>query len=162
GKFRKDLYYRLNVMKVEIPPLRDRKEDIELLSDSLRVKVANKLGIYVEGISKKAIYFLQNYNWPGNIRELENVIERAINLLDSDSIIIEPRHLPEYMVNNKSKIIFHEERTLNDIIQGVEKKEIERCLNKNNWNKNKTSQILGISRANLYKKIQQYNLEQKN
>ncbi|ACD51974.1 sigma-54-dependent Fis family transcriptional regulator [Clostridium botulinum] len=162
GKFRKDLYYRLNVMKVEIPPLRDRKEDIELLSDSLRVKVANKLGIYVEGISKKAIYFLQNYNWPGNIRELENVIERAINLLDSDSIIIEPRHLPEYMVNNKSKIIFHEERTLNDIIQGVEKKEIERCLNKTNWNKNKTSQILGISRANLYKKIQQYNLEQKN
>ncbi|MDZ7548699.1 AAA-type ATPase lid domain-containing protein, partial [Clostridium perfringens] len=128
GKFRKDLYYRLNVMKVEIHPLRERKEDIEILADSLRVKVANRLGIYVEGISKKAIKILQNYNWPGNIRELENVIERAINLLDSESIIIEPKHLPQEIINNKLKNSFKEERTLSDIIDQVEKRAIERCL----------------------------------
>lgn len=161
GKFRKDLYYRLNVMKVEIPPLRQRREDIELLADHLRVKVANKLGIYVEGISKEAIRILQNYNWPGNIRELENVIERAINLLDSESIIIEVKHLPENIVTDKDENILYEKKNLNDMIQDVEKKAIGDCLEKTNWNKNKTSKLLGISRANLYKKIQQYSLEDK-
>ncbi|WP_411167562.1 sigma 54-interacting transcriptional regulator [Clostridium sp. MB05] len=161
GKFRKDLYYRLNVMKVEIHPLRERKEDIEILADSLRVKVANRLGIYVEGISKKAIKILQNYNWPGNIRELENVIERAINLLDSESIIIEPKHLPQEIINNKLKNSFKEERTLSDIIDQVEKRAIERCLKETKWNKNKTAKLLGISRASLYKKIEKYNIEER-
>lgn len=159
GRFRRDLYYRLNVMKVEIPPLRERKEDIELLADSLRVKVANKLGLYVEGISKKAIDILKNHNWPGNIRELENVIERAINLLDSESLTIEPKHLPKSMVKNKYKNIFREERTLSEIIESVEKRSIERCLKETKWNKNKTAKLLGISRANLYKKIEKYNIE---
>lgn len=161
GKFRRDLYYRLNVMKVEIPPLRERKEDIELLADSLRVKVANKLGIYVEGISKRAVDILKGYNWPGNIRELENVIERAINLLDSESLIIEPKHLPKSIVKNKYKNTFHEERKLSEIIENVEKRTIERCLKENKWNKNKVAKILGISRANLYNKIEKYNIEER-
>jgi len=161
GRFRRDLYYRLNVMKVEIPPLRERKEDIELLADSLRVKVANKLGLYVEGISKKAIDILKNYNWPGNIRELENVIERAINLLDSGSLTIEPKHLPKSIVKNKYKNTFHEERKLSEIIESVEKRSIERCLAETKWNKNKTAKLLGISRANLYKKIEKYNIEER-
>lgn len=161
GRFRRDLYYRLNVMKVEIPPLREKKEDIELLADSLRVKVANKLGLYVEGISKKAIDILKNYNWPGNIRELENVIERAINLLDSGSLTIEPKHLPKSIVKNKYKNTFHEERKLSEIIESVEKRSIERCLAETKWNKNKTAKLLGISRANLYKKIEKYNIEER-
>ncbi|MGG7143117.1 sigma 54-interacting transcriptional regulator [Clostridium nigeriense] len=161
GRFRRDLYYRLNVMKVEIPPLRERKEDIELLADSLRVKVANKLGLYVEGVSKKAIDILKNYNWPGNIRELENVIERAINLLDSESLTIEPKHLPKSIVKNKYKNTFREERKLSEIIESVEKRSIERCLSETKWNKNKTAKLLGISRASLYKKIEKYNIEQR-
>lgn len=161
GKFRRDLYYRLNVMKVEIPPLRERKEDIELLADSLRVKVASKLGIYVEGISKKAIDILKSYNWPGNIRELENVIERAINLLESESLIIEPKHLPKSIVKNKYKNTFRDERKLSEIIESVEKRSIERCLKENKWNKNKTAKLLGISRASLYKKIEKYNIEER-
>ena len=147
-------------MKVEIPPLRERKEDIELLADSLRVKVANKLGLYVEGISKRAVDILKSYNWPGNIRELENVIERAINLLDSESLIIEPKHLPKSIVKNKYKNTFHEERKLSEIIENVEKRTIERCLKENKWNKNKVAKILGISRANLYNKIEKYNIEE--
>ncbi len=161
GKFRRDLYYRLNVMKVEIPPLRERKEDIELLADSLRVKVASKLGLYVEGISKIAVDILKSYNWPGNIRELENVIERAINLLDSESLIIEPKHLPKSIVKNKYKNTFHEERKLSEIIENVEKRTIERCLKENKWNKKKVAKILGISRANLYNKIEKYNIEER-
>lgn len=161
GRFRMDLYYRLNVMKVEIPPLRERKDDIELLADSLRVKVANKLGVYVEGITKKTIEILKNYNWPGNVRELENVIERAINLLDSEGLIIEPKHLPKAIVKSKYKNTFNEERKLSEIVEGVEKRVITRTLQENNWNKNKTAQLLGISRANLYKKIEKYNIETK-
>jgi transcriptional regulator with PAS, ATPase and Fis domain len=74
-------------MKIVIPPLRERKEDIPILADSLKIKIANRLGIYVEGISKEALDCLIKYKWPGNVRELENVIERAINLLDSDLVI---------------------------------------------------------------------------
>ncbi|WP_253197934.1 sigma-54 interaction domain-containing protein [Clostridium gasigenes] len=159
GKFREDLYYRLNVMKVELPPLRERKEDIEPLSDRLRIKVANRLGIYVEGISKDAINCLYNYNWPGNVRELENIIERSIILLDSNNIIIEPKNLPEGFSLNKIKHDFNEEKSLKNIIEDVEKDVIKACLNRNNWNKNKASKILGISRANLYKKIDAYMLE---
>ncbi len=157
GEFRQDLYYRLNVVKVISPALRDRREDIPLLANALRRKVAERLGIYVEGISKDAMECLYNYNWPGNVRELENVIERAINLLDSN-IIIDTEHLSERLVNIKHKRHLEKHEYLKDLIERVEKEIIIDCLNKTNWNKNKTSQILGISRAGLYKKIEEYKL----
>lgn len=158
-KFREDLYYRLNVMKVVLPPLRERKEDIPLIANALRMKVADKLGMYVEGISKKAIECLVNYNWPGNIRELENIIERAINLLDSD-LVIKPEHLPERLSKNKIRVnIINEGKYLKDMIEEVEKEVILEYLKKTNWNKNKTAKLLGISRAGLYRKIEEFNLE---
>ena len=159
GTFREDLYYRLNVMRIVLPPLRERKEDIKEIANSLRIKVASRLNIYTEGISKEAVQCLTNYNWPGNIRELENVIERAINYLDSD-LIIRPEHLPEKFIKNKFKRYYDTENvSLKCILQGVEKEVISNCLKANNWNKNKTSKILEISRAGLYKKIEEYNLE---
>ncbi|WML37721.1 sigma 54-interacting transcriptional regulator [Clostridium sp. OS1-26] len=158
-KFREDLYYRLNVMKVVLPPLRERKEDIPLIANALRMKVADKLGMYVEGISKKAIECLVNYNWTGNIRELENVIERAINLLDSD-LVIKPKHLPERLSKNKIRVnIINEGKYLKDIVEEVEREVILEYLKKTNWNKNKTAKLLGISRAGLYRKIEEFNLE---
>lgn len=161
GKFREDLYYRLNVMKISIPPLRDRKEDIPKLVNELRIKVAKRLGIYVEGISKEAVECLVNYDWPGNIRELENVIERAINLLESD-LIIKLEHLPERLTKNKFKSYKDKNRHLKDIIEEVEKDVVLECLKENNWNKNKVAKILGISRAGLYKKIEEYKLDNVN
>ncbi|WP_411682661.1 sigma 54-interacting transcriptional regulator [Clostridium thailandense] len=158
GKFREDLYYRLNVMRIPLPSLRERKEDIPMIANSLRIKVANRLGVYVEGISKDALDCLVNYDWPGNIRELENVIERAVNLLDSD-LVIKLENLPERLVKNKFKRYTNEGKYLKDIIEEVEKDVIEECLRKNNWNKNRTAQLLGISRAGLYKKIEEYKLE---
>lgn len=158
GKFREDLYYRLNVMKIELPPLRERKEDVPELANALRIKVADRLGIYVEGISREALECLVNYDWPGNIRELENAVERAINLLDSD-IVIKPEHLPSRLTENKYKTYVGGNKYLNDIIKEVEKEVILDCLNKTEWNKNKTAKLLGISRAGLYKKIEEYALE---
>jgi len=161
GKFREDLYYRLNVMRITLPPLRDRKEDISLLANNLRIKIASKLGIYVEGISKEAMTCITKYDWPGNVRELENVIERAIDLLDSD-LIIKTNHLPERLTKYKlNKYINYNNdgKYLKDIISEVEKHVILNILNKNNWNKNKTANILGISRAGLYKKIEEYKLK---
>lgn len=157
-KFREDLYYRLNVIGINVPPLRKRKEDIEDLANILKGKVADKLGIYVEGISKEAMKRLKEYDWPGNIRELENAIERSINMLDSD-IYIEEKHLPEKLIKKKNQYIRDDKReTLKDIIAEVEKEVINDCLKKVNWNKNKAAKILGISRVGLYKKIEYYNL----
>lgn len=158
GKFRSDLYYRLNVIKLVLPLLKERKEDIPLLANSLRIKVANRLSIYVEGFSKEAMECLVSYEWPGNIRELENVIERAINLLDSD-IEIKTEHLPNRITNHKIKKYVASGNGLKEIVSNIEKEIIIEYLNKNNWNKNKTAQLLGISRTNLYQKIEEYGLE---
>ncbi len=158
NKFRVDLYYRLNVIRINVPPLREIKEDILLISDFLIKKVSNKLGIYIKGVSKEAKEYLYNYNWPGNIRELENVIERSANLLDSD-FIIKPQHLPKQILKSHTiKIHVEKDKYLKDIISEIEKEVICNCLEENNGNKNKTSKILGISRASLYKKISEYNI----
>ncbi|MEQ6391359.1 sigma 54-interacting transcriptional regulator [Bacillaceae bacterium S4-13-58] len=93
-EFRSDLYYRLNVMAIEIPPLRDREGDIEIISKKLVEKLSDQLGKYVTNISKDAMKILVAFDWPGNVRELENILERAINLADGDTIL--PVHLPYY------------------------------------------------------------------
>lgn len=157
GKFRKDLYYRLNVIKIVLPTLRQRKQDIPELANMLRIKVSNRLGIYVEGISNETIECLTNYDWPGNTRELENIIERAIDLLDSD-LIIQPKHLPRRLCKSKMKSYVKENRYLKDIVSDVEKRVILEYLDKTRWNKNKTAKLLGMSRASLYKKIENYKL----
>lgn len=159
GKFREDLYYRLDVMHLKLPSLRERVEDIEELSNELRTKICKKYGIYSEGISREAIDYLKSYSWPGNIRQLENVIERAINLLDADLSIM-PKHLPEKIIKNKIKKYSLENNYLKDIVETIEKDLIMECLNKTGGNKNETAKILGLSRAGLYKKINRYNLRE--
>lgn len=136
-----------------------RKDDIDALVNVLRRKIADKLGIYVEGISKEAINILKDYNWPGNIRELENVIESSINMLESD-VYIGKDHLPEKLIRSSKSIYIKssEKKFLKDIVAEVEKKVILDCLNSVQWNKNKAAKILGISRVGLYKKIEYYNL----
>jgi sigma-54 dependent transcriptional regulator, acetoin dehydrogenase operon transcriptional activator AcoR len=157
GKFREDLYYRLNVMHLNIPPLRDRVEDIELLSDSLRIKLSNRYGIYSEGISKEALVHLKGYNWPGNVRQLENVIERAINLLDTELLILS-KHLPEKVLETKEKKYIMDKNPLKDIVDEVEKELIISTLEKTGGNKNETAKILGLSRTGLYKKLRRLGL----
>jgi PAS domain S-box-containing protein len=157
GKFREDLYYRLDVMHLKLPSLRERLEDIEELANELRKKICKKYNVYAEGISSEAIDCLKSYSWPGNIRELENVIERAINLLDDD-VYIMPKHLPEKMINGKIKKYILENNSLKDVVETVEKDLIMECIKKTGGNKKETAKILGLSRAGLYKKLNRYYL----
>lgn len=156
GKFREDLYYRLNVMTIEIPPLRERLEDIEELSYMLLKKLSNQLGRHVSNISDNAMECLMRHNWPGNVRELENVLERAINLTDSDTIL--PVHLPVYLTQSTKRILGGPIRPLKDIIEDTEKEAIVRCLEYTGGNKLKTAKLLDISRSSLYDKMERYGI----
>lgn len=161
NKFREDLFYRLNVMSIELPPLRNHKEDIKQLSYNFVKKLSQNMGKNVDEITEEAMLYLENYNWPGNARQLENVIERATNLTDNS--VINQTHLPSYIREaNSIKDEVEGENTdivkLKEIIEKAEKKAINECLRKTKGNKLKTSRLLGISRSSLYEKIVKYEL----
>ena len=164
GLFRKDLYYRLKVMVVEMPPLRDRLEDILLLS-SLFIEENNKeYNKAIKGFSDEAKKLMVQYAWPGNVRELKNVIERAMILTDQE--VITPKHLPfelkqtEKMAHeNTGEEIFEATIDLSDMsLDGMEKHHLSKVLKRLEWNKSKASKFLGISRATLRAKIKKYNI----
>ncbi len=162
GNFREDLFYRLNVYPIFIPPLRDRKLDIEHLTNNLIKKFNIEYGRMVEGIAEKTLKELQNYNWPGNVRELENVIGRAmINMKYNDKIIL-PEHLPTLITPKfESHLIEGEDIvTLENAVSNFEKRYIEKILNLTEGNKTKTAKVLGISIRNLYYKLDKYHFEQ--
>lgn len=156
GKFREDLYYRLNVMTLEIPPLRERYGDVEELVAVLLKKLSNQLGKYVSSISDNAMECIMGHNWPGNVRELENVLERAINLTDLDTIL--PVHLPVYLTQGTKRVLDGPVRPLKEIIEDAEKEAILRCLEYTDGNKLKTSKLLDISRSSLYDKMERYGI----
>lgn len=156
GLFREDLYYRLNVMTLEIPPLRERYGDIEELIVVLLKKLSNQLGKYVISISDSAMEYIKGHDWPGNVRELENVLERAINLTDQDTIL--PAHLPVYLTKSKKPPLDGPVRPLKEIIEDTEKEAIIRCLDYTDGNKLKTSKLLDISRSSLYEKMEKYKI----
>lgn len=158
GEFRADLYYRLNVVHIDIPPLRERIEDIPLLCEYFLKKYNDKFGIYIEKIDDEALNYLKNYSWPGNVRELENMIERAYNLVEGNVIKLE--HLPEILVinnNNKNKEI-SSIGNLNKTLDEIEKQNLINALKACGFNKSKAAKILGISRASLYQKIKKHNI----
>lgn len=158
GLFREDLFYRLNVMRINLTPIRERIEEIPCITEALIAKLTERLGLYVSGITPEAMNIMMRYEWPGNIRELENVLERAINLLDDD-LMIKAVHLPDKLIKNKYKVRAHKGKLLQNIIEEVEKEIIQQTLDENDFNKNKTAKILGISRAGLYNKIAQYHIK---
>ena len=151
GKFREDLYYRLNVIPVYLPPLRDRKEDIPLLVDYFLDKYKIKYSKPNLNISDTAMEALKNYSWPGNVRELENIVERLVVL---NNEIIEPSKLPKNLVNNhyeEGNILKIEIGTTS--MEEIEKMVIEKTLKFTNGDKNLASKILGISLRSIYRKI---------
>ncbi|MDF2545247.1 MAG: domain S-box protein [Anaerosolibacter sp.] len=157
GEFREDLYYRLNVMTITIPPLRERPEDIEVLIQHLMIKICEQVGNYVTGISSQAMKQMRSHGWPGNVRELENVLERAVNLADYGKEI-QMNHLPRYL--KKSEISVHSsgKRELKDILEEAEKDAIIECLKNTGGNRTETARILNISRSSLYEKIWKYGI----
>ena len=156
GKFREDLFYRLNVIRIYLPTLRERQEDIPLLANFFTAKYANEMNKIVDKISNKAMKRLQSYPWPGNVRELENTIERAVvfckrktldvhdlpssvTFKDDDAFIV--MNLPSYSLGNAEKVL------------------LKKVLLLTNWNLKKSAELLNISRGTLYSKIEKYNLK---
>ncbi len=151
GKFREDLYYRLNVFSIFIPPLRERRKDIKPLAYHFLNKFSTSMNKNVTKISDEAMNFLNEYEWKGNVRELENAIERAVVVGTGDTI--EMKDLP---LNSKN--MSGPEQKLSTLSE-IEKKYIEKTLIQNNWNINKCAGILGIERATLYNKISKFGLK---
>ena len=154
GSFRQDLYYRLNVVTIHIPALRERSDDISLIANYLINKISKDLNKKVIGISKEAEHYLENHPWEGNIRELENVLERAINVI-ADSNIISPVDLPDEITGRiEPKVI----KSLEETIMASEKQAIMDALQAADGNKTKAAKSLEIGRTSLYEKIQKYNI----
>jgi len=154
GKFRKDLFYRLNVISIEVPPLRDRKIDIPLLIEDFIKKHTRHTNRNIVGLSDEAAAILMNYNWPGNIRELENVIERSVIL--SKGMVITPDAFPEFLDRAKTVdeiAISNGSLNLKDALKSPEKDLILKTLNSVNGNKSEAASLLGINRTTLYKKM---------
>ncbi|NBI07314.1 sigma 54-interacting transcriptional regulator [Senegalia massiliensis] len=157
GEFREDLYYRLNVIKLNIPPLRERKEDLDILIDILLEKHKGDVGKYIKGISDGARNVLKTYHWPGNVRQLENVLERAINIVESGCEIDIP-HLPEYIRgknNNNEESSF----SLKKAVEITERNTIINALELTSGNRVHAAKILNISRSSLYEKMDKYKIE---
>ena len=154
GKFREDLYYRLNVFSIVVPPLRERRTDIPILAYYFLNKFTTAMNKPVKNISKEAMDFLSNYDWPGNVRELENAIERAVVIGKESSIQV--KDLPFHVSNNM--ISENGEKSL----ASMESKHILQVLIENNWNISRSATILEIDRVTLYNKINKYGLRNKN
>jgi len=148
GSFREDLYYRINVIRIEIPPLRHRKEDIPLLVDSFIQRFNRIEGRHIEGISQETLCVLMNHQWPGNIRELENVIERAFVICSSP--FISPEHLPSEIIPEKVPPV---EKSMTKVRLSAEAELILQCLRKNHFNREATARELGIHKTTLYRKL---------
>jgi sigma-54 dependent transcriptional regulator, acetoin dehydrogenase operon transcriptional activator AcoR len=164
--FRLDLYYRLNVLQLTVPPLKEREGDIPLLAKTLVEVAANRTNRHSPKISMETMNILESYSWPGNIRELENIIERAI-LIAHD--VVEPEHLPKNILNSalfSVKRKPEQQLSINltnnnvDSFRAMDKELIINTLQKVNWNKSLAARKLGISRSNLYEKIEKYKIEQ--
>ena len=158
GKFREDLYYRLNVVSIDIPPLRERKEDIEPLANHILKYLLQEMKLGEKEITKETMKILKKYNWPGNVRELRNVLERAVNL--STGKLILPEHLPERLLNGSIHIAGSVEDIplLRDVVAEAEIEAIRKALILSNGNKSLAAERLGIHRTALYKKIDKYKI----
>ena len=157
GTFRKDLYYRLNVVPVNLPALRERREDIPILIKSFLTRASSISSKPIKQISQDAIEKLINYDWPGNIRELENIIERCVVVISKD--IIESKDLPIYITENSNALIELGSK-LDDVVDSAERDAIVKVLIENSGNRTKASEVLGISRRSLHRKIIKYNIEE--
>ncbi len=157
GNFRQDLYYRLNVMPIKIPPLRERKEDVKALTDYFLEKFCIRMEKRIVGVSTSFYRGMIKYNWPGNVRELQNVMQQIINMAD-DKDTLTYKNIPNYIKpNNISNNLETTNRLLS--LEDIEKITIEKTVNEVGGNLSLASRILGISRSSLYRKIYKYNLE---
>jgi DNA-binding NtrC family response regulator len=156
GNFREDLYYRLNVVNLEIPPLRDRKDDIPVLAEYFLMEFSKDYDKKIKYFEVEALNYLMDYEWKGNVRELKNVIERSVLVANDEEELLLKNHLPKEItgLDLNDDINDNKEKTLAD----YEKMIIENTLKRYEGNKTKTAEVLGIKRQTLYNKLKDYNL----
>lgn len=163
NEFREDLFYRLNSFPIVVPPLRDRRGDIVILINHFIEKFNEKLNVNIKGVTKKALKILYDYNWPGNIRELENTIERCVILTDKQEIDVDV--LPEQILSpvenyniSKNQVMFSENSSIIPF-EMLKKEAIKHALNKTNGNVVEAAKKLNIGRATLYRLMEKYEID---
>ncbi len=156
GHFRRDLYYRINVVCLQLPPLRERKRDIPLLTDHFIKRMNALQGKNINGLEEQTLSLLMHHDYPGNIRELENIIEHCFVLCTQG--LISPRHLPRHLVNTSSSYTLTP-KSMEESLQKSEKEIIYNTLEKNNFNRSSTAKQLGIHKSTLFRKIKKLNIE---
>jgi two-component system response regulator HydG len=157
GNFRSDLYYRLNVISIVLPPLRNRPGDIALLAEGFLKSTAESRGESPKILSPEAVEAMQRYSWPGNVRELENALERAAILAKGDTIPLSA--LPERVVEPKSDPLVSEAVQSNPTLETIERAYIMWVLENEGGSKQRTAEVLGIDASTLYRKLSRYGLE---
>jgi transcriptional regulator with PAS, ATPase and Fis domain len=164
GRFREDLFYRLNVMPIHVPPLRERKEDIPALLDYFIGKFNRKLDRHITGADAEVMELLQDYDWPGNIRELENLAERLVLMAKGTTIVMAdvPAELIEAVETHETAAAADDKRPIKELIrektEDIEKQMIVRVLEECEGNISKAARQLGLSRRGLHLKLAKYNL----
>ena len=165
GQFREDLYYRLNVIPVTLPPLRDRREDIPLLARHFVQKSCRNNNLPPRTLTQDTLRALMNYSWPGNIRQLENAIEHAVALTGAERDVA-PRALPEEVVQPGSSLLLptvaipDEGINFTSVVSQLERELILRCLQKTGGNKRQAARLLQLSRTTLIDKLHRLNLSE--
>ncbi|MDP2301493.1 MAG: sigma-54 dependent transcriptional regulator [Ignavibacteria bacterium] len=158
GRFREDLFYRLNVVEVHLPSLKERKEDIPFLADHFVHKYRTEMGKGIKGIDENASRALMNYEWRGEIRELENIIERSVIFCKKDFIGLED--LPTYIYMNANEIQLPDKPgALEDFVRKIEREYILKTLEANGFDKEKTAKLLNLGLSTLYRKIKELGIE---
>ncbi len=164
GRFREDLFYRLNILPIVIPPLRKRKEDIPLLVKNFIIKLNDEYGRNIIDISDEALHVLMNHDWPGNVRELENIVGRSIIYMNINERVIQTKHLPHLIAGQKptddSCVVTREEdlTKLSSVVDRAESDYIKNVYLRLKRNKTETAKVLGISLRSLYYKMQKYSI----
>jgi DNA-binding NtrC family response regulator len=171
GTFREDLYYRLHVFPIQLPPLRERKEDIPLLAGHLLQKVRKRSGKAVAEISDEALTLLAEYHWPGNVRQLESAIEWAV--ISAEGNVLEPRHLPKYVLHeprivsapaprNNEEFLSLKKKIREEAIAEVEREFVLAALDRNHWNVTHAAQEVGIARPNFQALMRKHGVRSRN
>jgi len=157
GRFRADLYYRIHVIPIHIPPLRGRREDIEAIADHFLARISCETGEIKRSISPELMAILKSYVWPGNIRELQNVLERAVAMTREDVLL--PEHVPEHLLPSVSRMHgIVAPGTLAHAKAEAERKTIMAALEMTKGNKSRAATLLGIHRVKLYEKMKRHGI----
>jgi two-component system response regulator HydG len=157
GSFRADLFYRLNVIALHLPPLRSRTDDIPLLADTFLERTAQQRGGAPKQLTTRALEALQEYPWPGNVRELENALERAVILTNADTIDVDA--LPARVTERRVEPLVTDRTPANPTLEAIERAYILWVLQSESGNKSRAAEVLGIDPSTLYRKLSRFGVE---